>query len=272
MFTVGSVYRRREDLHDKYGGQQGLISTPTRIPAVFLFTTGAAEAYVYQDAFQPDGSFWYAGEGRSGDMQFARGNLAIRDHAQTGKTLHLFEYVKVGLVRYVGQANYLGHHLEARLDVIGRTRTVIVFELEVEPNPGVPRSESPLPTPDLRLLWKLPLPELRARATTAPPANIPTTTRRQIARLRSEAIRVYVLRRAAGTCEACGNPAPFVGRNRRPYLEPHHVNRLADGGPDQPAFVAAVCPTCHRRVHHAKSGAAYNSTIIQKLRTIEPEP
>jgi hypothetical protein len=39
-----------------------------------------------------------------------------------------------------------------------------------------------------------------------------------------------------------------------PNLEPHHIRRLADGGPDHPRWVAALCPTCHRRVHHGVDG------------------
>ena len=32
--------------------------------------------------------FYYTGEGQEGDQQFTRGNLALRDAAHTGKTIH----------------------------------------------------------------------------------------------------------------------------------------------------------------------------------------
>jgi 5-methylcytosine-specific restriction protein A len=80
---------------------------------------------------------------------------------------------------------------------------------------------------------------------------------------------VYVLKRANGVCEACANPAPFFTAKKRPYLEPHHVGRLADGGPDHPRFVAAVCPNCHRRVHSGADGSAYNAKIAEFVATRE---
>jgi len=60
------------------------------------------------------------------------------------------------------------------------------------------------------------------------------------------------------------------GERSRPYLEPHHTHRLADGGLDHPAYVAGVCPTCHRRVHHGKDGDKYNESIASYVQAIEP--
>ena len=54
-----------------------------------------------------------------------------------------------------------------------------------------------------------------------------------------------------------------------PYLEPHHIKRVADGGPDHPASVAAICPTCHRLVHHGQDGAKLNKELEKYVATIE---
>jgi 5-methylcytosine-specific restriction protein A len=35
-----------------------------------------------------------------------------------------------------------------------------------------------------------------------------------------------------------------------PFLESHHLIFLCDGGPDTPDNTAAVCPNCHRNLHH----------------------
>jgi 5-methylcytosine-specific restriction protein A len=80
---------------------------------------------------------------------------------------------------------------------------------------------------------------------------------------------VYVQRRADGKCEGCLAPAPFKTKKRRPYLEPHHTTRLSDGGPDHPRHVIALCPTCHRRVHHGEDGDDYNDALKATLRAIE---
>lgn len=60
-----------------------------------------------------------------------------------------------------------------------------------------------------------------------------------------------VLFRAAGICEECGKPAPFKrAHSGEPYLEVHHLVRLADGGDDTVENALALCPNCHRRAHY----------------------
>ena len=66
---------------------------------------------------------------------------------------------------------------------------------------------------------------------------------------RSPAVAAYVLRRARGRCQLCGGAAPFNRPGGEPFLECHHVDRLADGGMDSPDNCAALCPNCHRRMH-----------------------
>jgi len=79
------------------------------------------------------------------------------------------------------------------------------------------------------------------------------------------------LARANGNCEGCALPAPFFRSDGTPYLEPHHLRRVSDGGPDHPAHVIALCPNCHRRVHAGADGHTYNATLIAAMPTIEPE-
>jgi 5-methylcytosine-specific restriction endonuclease McrA len=101
---------------------------------------------------------------------------------------------------------------------------------------------------------------------------VPSASARKSVRLyraRSQAIRLYVLRRADGTCESCRAVAPFRRGDGSPYLEPHHVARLADAGPDHPAKVIALCPNCHRRAHYAADAKTFNSGLIDTLRKIE---
>lgn len=47
----------------------------------------------------------------------------------------------------------------------------------------------------------------------------------------------------------CGSEALFIDKKGLPYLEEHHVVRLADGGADAIDNAVALCPNCHRRVH-----------------------
>ncbi|USJ25294.1 HNH endonuclease [Ensifer adhaerens] len=86
---------------------------------------------------------------------------------------------------------------------------------------------------------------------------------------RSRDIRDYVVARGNGRCEGCSNAAPFLRSNGVPYLEPHHIRRLSDGGPDDPRFVIALCPNCHRRVHSGADGSSYNGLLLRKMTAIE---
>lgn len=62
-----------------------------------------------------------------------------------------------------------------------------------------------------------------------------------------------VLDRANGVCERCKSNAPFTKKkDDNPYLEVHHLVRLADGGLDTVANAIALCPNCHRELHFGK--------------------
>ena len=68
---------------------------------------------------------------------------------------------------------------------------------------------------------------------------------------RDPCVSGYVLQRAKGLCELCKKPAPFMRySNNTPFLEIHHVKRLADGGADVCRNAVALCPNCHREAHH----------------------
>ena len=103
LFSAGKVYKRAE-LHKEFGGQsQGGISTPQGYPFIFLFTGFSGEQYGYFDEWTKEGNFSYTGEGQVGDMDFIRGNAAIRDSIDRGKDLHMFQYTARGMVKYIGQ-------------------------------------------------------------------------------------------------------------------------------------------------------------------------
>jgi len=84
MFEIGKECKRRV-IHAQYGGQtQGGMSTPSSHPIILLFTGEQGERYGYVDKFQPDGVFWYTGEGQVGDMQFVRAPMKQRSRGRSG--------------------------------------------------------------------------------------------------------------------------------------------------------------------------------------------
>jgi 5-methylcytosine-specific restriction protein A len=270
-FVPGEVYHRRA-LHDLYGGQrQGGISTPKDHPIIFLVTGESGTQYGYTDGFRQDGTFWYTGDGQVGDMQLLRGNAAILNHQSHGKALHLFQGVQHGELQYTGEATYVGHHMEVAPDRDGMPRQAIVFELSVNvgANGIAPKSVEKPRSREQPSPWRQPLDSLRKLALEEAPGVATAKTQRSVVRNRSDAVRVYVLRRANGVCEGCGEPAPFDTVAGRPYLEPHHTRRLADGGPDHPRWVGALCPNCHTRIHYGADGEDFNRRLIERLATLE---
>lgn len=272
-FTPGQVYHRRNDIHAIFKGQQyGGIATPAAAPYVFLFTGDAGEEFGYADEFQPDGLYWYTGEGQLGDMQMAKGNAAICRHQSTNKSLLLFEAAQTGHARFVGEMAYVGHHTEKRPDREQKLRQAIVFHLELLP----PRETEA--AQDLVAQENSPnysarttkLNELRQKALRSSPVALTTSERLINIRTRSAAIKAYALSRATGVCEGCLAPAPFETK-RGPFLEVHHVDRLADGGPDHPNGVIALCPNCHRKAHYAKNASAFNGELKARLEIIESQ-
>lgn len=264
-FQLGKIYIRHTDIHARYKGQeQGGISTPAEAPFVFLFTGDTGEQYGYKDHWTDDGVFLYTGEGQVGDMEFVRGNKAIRDHAEDGKDLLLFESLGKGKgVRFQGSFSCSSWEAKSGPDKFGNPRKVIVFHL-------VPLEEV---EPEFTLDSKLSLEELRRRAYAASRevAEKSAKEARRAYYKRSAEIAAYVLTRAAGVCEACKKPAPFLRADGSAYLEPHHTRRVSDGGPDHPRWVGGICPNCHKEIHHGAGGQELNQRLQDYLGSVEEE-
>jgi 5-methylcytosine-specific restriction protein A len=227
----------------------------------------------YRDGWEENdenGVFLYTGEGQVGDMEFVRGNVAIRDHAIDGKDLHLFETRGKGDgCRYLGLFECIGWNHRRGPDSEGNERSIIVFQLLRSD-----KVENSALAPPLTQESRASLEELRQRAWNAfrhvgVGEQSPRDARRNYYE-RSQAVKAYVLGRAAGTCEACRKRAPFFRVDGTPYLEPHHLKRVADAGLDNPLWVGGVCPNCHREVHCGQNGPEVNRRLEAYIRSIEP--
>lgn len=81
---------------------------------------------------------------------------------------------------------------------------------------------------------------------------------------RDAAVSAYVKMRADGKCDMCGKDAPFSDKKGKPYLEEHHVIRLADGGEDSIDNAVALCPNCHREIHVVGTDAM-NDALLKRI-------
>lgn len=71
--------------------------------------------------------------------------------------------------------------------------------------------------------------------------------------VRNPYVVAAALGRSAGRCEMpqCGAQL-FHRDDTSPYLEVHHVVPLAEQGDDSLENAAALCPACHRELHHGR--------------------
>ncbi|MEQ9454561.1 MAG: HNH endonuclease signature motif containing protein [Phycisphaeraceae bacterium] len=252
----GEVYPR-DQIHERFGGnpQQGIV--PCKIePCVLLFHSSSGQHSFYDDGFDETGIYWYSGMGTTGDMTWNSANKAVRDHQEDGKDLLFFEHArrKGGLWRYCGERICVGHRIETRIDSTGSPRDAIQFALIDSDGTSSDQQTD-------AAIDKLDFDSLRSLALQSDPEASSIASRVVSTRHRSAAVKKYALLRANGTCEACKKAAPFKRPNGSPFLEVHHIKRLADSGLDRPDRVAAICPNCHRRCHYSEDGNHYNSQL-----------
>ena len=71
--------------------------------------------------------------------------------------------------------------------------------------------------------------------------------------------------RAGFKCEIQGcDYDPFIGLYNIPYMEVHHIERLADGGEDTLKNVACICPNHHRENHFGSNREELWEMLLRK--------
>lgn len=261
MFQVGQLYTRQK-IHELYGGQeQGGISTPKGYPWLFLFAGEQSERYGCPDGWDEHGVFRFLGEGTRGDMDFTRGNRALRDHAGDGKDVLLFQSLGRGKpIRYLGEFVCVSWESIMAPDDQGALRRALVFHLvSARDSPEFAALEADTSPVDLETLRRR-----ACRASEGAASGTPNEAARNYYQ-RCRDVRHYVTRRAAGCCENCERPAPFRRADGSPYLEPHYLRRLSDNGPDHPRYVAALCPNCHREMRYGEHAEQIRAALLARL-------
>ncbi|WP_111910460.1 HNH endonuclease [Aeromonas media] len=83
--------------------------------------------------------------------------------------------------------------------------------------------------------------------------------------IRDPLVKAWVIQQADGRCEFCECSAPFLKEDGQPYLEIHHVTPLAEGGSDRVSNTVALCPNCHRRMHHSQNKLELRDEAVKKI-------
>jgi hypothetical protein len=86
--------------------------------------------------------------------------------------------------------------------------------------------------------------------------------------VRNPYVVAAVILRADGKCEMPSCAAQLFSRDDgSPYLEVHHITPLAEQGDDTIENAAALCPACHRELHHGSQ--RLNKREVLRARIIE---
>jgi 5-methylcytosine-specific restriction protein A len=273
-FIFGQEYRRSQLL--AYVGsaqaQSGVI-WGGKEPGCVILTTGGRHGKKagYFDEQLDDGSWWYFGQGQKGNhSELVAANKII---ISGNRTILLFSareptakevlrdstYAK--FFKYIGQFNLC--NWETVTPISGERANDRLIRFLLVPSLGNIYDIASLKHPDLSIS------ALREEIL----LNSLGHTQKKITvveyRTRILKVKQYALLRARGRCESCEKNAPFLDTYRRPFLEVHHILRLADDGLDAPENVAAICPNCHREAHYSFDKDEFNQFLHLKINKFE---
>lgn len=197
--------------------------------------------------------FTYSGEGSNGDQdESSGGNKALIEHEVSGNPVSVFIKTRRDGSAWMAMGPYLvaGHTRGVSDGQDGAARRDLRFRLTAQHRTAVPDPDLPvIPTPtppeghSEPELWSAL--ERRGQTGERRRATVTSRDRRISDPLKTE----YVLERAiryGGACELCGEHPGWVGDDGRPHLQAHHIQADVD----LVDWIAALCGTCHDRVHH----------------------
>lgn len=158
-----------------------------------------------------------------------------------GVEVHLFERLEARFYTYRGVVKLAKKpYQEKQDDTKGNSRLVWIFPIKVV--------SSDIEEPSESEVLKLSNQELIRRNEINKGDKECKTTEVKVY-YRDPYLKELVKRIAEGKCQYCGEKAPFYDKYNVPYLEEHHIKRMADGGADTIDNVVAICPNCHRKIH-----------------------
>ena len=273
MFKYNVEYDR-DSLLKFCGSKQGQVGIiwGSGAPDVVICTAGGrhSKRAGYNDGPQGDGSWVYFGQGASGNQSPEK--FANRLLVDGARTVLLFEtrepaareireqgnyrkkYLFVGVFLVESWDVFVPKHGERTGDELLRFCLLPVELASLETANAASPNESGSSWAKFR--------EKLSKEGNKPKRGKPSPSEYYT---RSEAIKKYARWRAQGLCEMCGSFAPFCTKNDVPFLEVHHIHRLADDGPDLPENVAALCPNCHRELHLGAQSISLKEALLDTV-------
>lgn len=208
---------------------------------------------IYEDRWEGN-VLHYTGMGLEGDQKltFAQ-NKTLSESRTNNVEIHLFEVFNEGKYAYQGRVELKNDpYSEKQPDRNGVLRKVWIFPLKLtefkEPTPIPENIYTGYLKKRERIVKKLSDKELDEKIS----RHSGKASKRRTEGYKycgSSEIKEKAKRLANGKCALCKDEAPFSNKIGKPYLEGHHIVRLADGGADTVSNVVALCPNCHRKMH-----------------------
>lgn len=247
----GSILNNREIMNRFSVGLMGGMRRSVRRKLLVLISDPFKG--LYQDRWEGD-VLHYTGMGKAGDQGLSISqNRTLLDSRKTNLAVHLLEARDPLQYTYLGEVELADNpYEEDQPDERGKTRKVWMFPIRLKQF-----DQAPLPTQrqlqlieerQARLVAKLPLNIVKTNALRAPKRAVAKLVQTS-AFIRNASVAEYVKRLANGSCDLCTNAAPFLNKQKEPYLECHHIVWLARDGEDTVENTVALCPNCHRRMH-----------------------
>ena len=251
-FKIGNIYSNNEIASTFKCSNMGGMRRSTSTNSLVLIAKHINP--LYDDQWTEDGILNYTGMGTVGDQSISFGqNKTLATAKQKNIKVYLFESYKENEYYFCGEVELFGSIYTAQeLDSNGQLRKVLKFPLrKIDGNNKITINLEDVKNSEKekeKIVRKLSQDEIKEKVKNIK-SNVVTKEVKTVYRERNQFIAEYTKNRANGICDLCGNPAPFIDKNGRPYLESHHVITLADGGPDVIYNTVAICPNCHRKIH-----------------------
>lgn len=264
IFTIGKEYPR-EDLLAFVGSKQTQVGIiwGSKVTCCVICTAGGRHSQKagYRDQQNHDGSWDYFGQGQVGHQNPENyGNkllingeksiLLFSTHEPTSKEIQTRKHLSMEhpySKRYSFEGSYNVGSWDFIVPKQGKRKGDKLLKFHLYPESNVDDEQI---SPSLYQTGNSLL-ELRAQALKKKGMPCKGKVSSTEYKKASASIKHYARIRANGICEKCNKKAPFTGIDGMPFLEVHHLLRLADDGPDSPFNVAAICPNCHRGAHYS---------------------
>ncbi|MGY1621059.1 hypothetical protein ACI789_02535 [Geodermatophilus sp. SYSU D00965] len=270
-YEVGRIYDR-DNLHEAarraglpYGNRYSGITVVGE--HLCIFWNPFKRLYANRWIEEPR-EFTYSGEGSSGDQTETGGNLRLIEHEDSAEPVMLFVKTKREGSAWVHMGGYrvAEHTWGTSHGDDGVVRRDLRFRFALV----TPRASRPVSTPRLppvappRLPTEQELWDAIQRGAAAAGERRRGAKTHVDKRLSDPLKTDYVVQRAiesGGACELCEVPAGWVREDGRPHFQAHHI----DADIDLVDWIAALCGTCHDRMHHSTDRQQVAQRLLAKI-------